>query len=107
MGARRQEAALGYSLPPAPKPTAGMAPGRVNESCQKTLSPGLPGISHLLDKVRESKAEKHQIWVTSRQPRIQKKVFEEMIDVPSFVFFFLSDPLEDIIIAERVFNVTF
>lgn len=107
MGARRQEAALGYSLSPAAKPTAGMASGRGNESYQKTLSPGLPGISHLLYKVRESKAEKHQVWVTSRQPRIQKKVFEEIINFPSFVFFFLSYPLEDIIIAERVFNVTF
>lgn len=106
-GVRRQEAARWHSPSPATKPSPGMAPGAVPESGQKPLSPALLGVSHLLHKARELKAEKHQIWVTSRQPRIQKKVFKEIINFPSFVFFFLSCPLENVIIAERVSNVTF
>lgn len=52
-------------------------------------------------------SKKHQVWVTLRQLRIQKKAFKEIANLPSFVFFSLSYPLENILNADRVFNVTF
>lgn len=79
--------------------------GGVNESGQKPLSPILLVISHLLYKDRELKTEKQQFYTTSRQTRIEKGVFKDIINFHSFVFF--SYLLENIIIAERVFNVTY
>lgn len=102
----RGRALLRAQPSPGTEPAAGTAPPGATDRGQRTLSQTLLGIPHLLVRLENAKGN-NQIWVTLRQPRIQKRVFKEIANLPSFVFFSLSCSLENILNADRVFSVTF
>lgn len=93
--------------PPATKPTASTAPHVfMRVASNLSAQPFLPGISHLLHQVRESKAEKRQIWVASGSRQFKRKRSRKLSASPSSVVSFYLYPPDNIIITERVFNVT-
>lgn len=95
-----QGAALGYGLAPPQSP-----PLPVTVAKKLSVKPFWAFLTCWMRL--ENAKENHQIWVTLRQLRIQKKVFKEIANLPSFVFFSLSYSLENILSVDGVFNVTF